>query len=302
MRVIQKNDLMFKLIQLGIIFLIGIFVVFYSKTWMAIPFALGFIIMYVFFSFRKIYKRYRLKNEVFLPEWENFLSEQCPFYRKLSQKGKKMLEGDMHIVLSEVSIIGIKDFAVDWKIKLLVACGIAIIIHGWQNWEIPLKDGVVVYPGETFDEDFRVGQGNIAGSARQNSPLLVTENMLKQGFSDSKDGFNPLLHELAHYFDFENTVLEGIPLIGNDQKKITQWRQIMEAEKKMAGQDRSFLRPYAGTNDAEFFAVATEAFFEIPEIIVKYNPELYRVLKEFYNLDTLEILSRPLGGIEEKKQ
>jgi Mlc titration factor MtfA (ptsG expression regulator) len=42
---------------------------------------------------------------------------------------------------------------------------------------------------------------------------------------------------------------------------------------------------YGATNEAEFFAVATEQFFDQPLVMIRHAPELYRVLKEYYCQD-----------------
>ena len=55
----------------------------------------------------------------------------------------------------------------------------------------------------------------------------------------------------------------------------------------VAHQDGSadLLRDYATTNEAEFFAVATEVFFEKPRAMAREAPALYGLLREFYRLD-----------------
>jgi hypothetical protein len=45
---------------------------------------------------------------------------------------------------------------------------------------------------------------------------------------------------------------------------------------------KSFLNAYGATNEAEFFAVATEQFFDQPILMIKNAPDLYHVLKEYY--------------------
>jgi Mlc titration factor MtfA (ptsG expression regulator) len=55
---------------------------------------------------------------------------------------------------------------------------------------------------------------------------------------------------------------------------------------------RTVLRSYGATNHAEFFAVATEAFFEKPQQLRFRKPDLYAILSEFYGVDPAEGMRR----------
>ncbi len=92
---------------------------------------------------------------------------------------------------------------VSWQTKLLIAAGAAAMLHGRPEWEPPIADGVTVYPGYAFDRNYRPGKGNIAGQAPEGGPLLIAEKSLLEGFAVERDGYNVLIHELAHYFDLE---------------------------------------------------------------------------------------------------
>jgi len=59
------------------------------------------------------------------------------------------------------------------------------------------------------------------------------------------------------------------------------------------GVDRPPLRPYGATNTAEFFAVATEAFFDVPVDLEHHEPDLYSVLRDYYGQDPAERTRRP---------
>jgi len=47
----------------------------------------------------------------------------------------------------------------------------------------------------------------------------------------------------------------------------------------------SVLDPYAATNEAEFFAVATEVFIERPQALRRQDPELFAELQRYYRQD-----------------
>jgi Mlc titration factor MtfA (ptsG expression regulator) len=229
-------------------------------------------------SFRRPYRRYRALKQPFPDYWKAFLAEHSLFFMSLDEIGKKRFEQDVRIFLSDYSIEGTRRQEVGMEAKLLVAAGAAALLHGRPTWEPPFHDGVVIFPGDRFDRHYRPGKGYFAGMATRKGPLLLTETSLQESFKNPYDGYNVIYHEMAHYFDLAGA---SIP-----------WRDLFTEEWRKASEGRSFLRDYAGINEAELFAVATEAFFENPWEMKKQSPELYEALKDFFNLDTVKILIR----------
>ncbi len=291
MKIAYKNELIFKLVYFILITLTGLFLSLYTDG-SIFPFLTFFILfVYTITALKKEFRRLRIVKKDFPSEWREILVKYSKFYNFLDKKGKTCFERDIVIFLNENSIRGIRGEEADLTSKILIAVGIATILHGRSDWEPPFYDGVVVYPGETFDPEYNLYKGQIAGMAGERRPMLITKDILKKSFIDPDDGYNSLIHEIAHYFDFENPQLSGVPLIGTDSSKTEKWIRIMEKERAKVNRGESFLRPYAGSNEAEFFAVATEFFFERPDIMADKNPGLYSLLKEFYNLDMLELFS-----------
>lgn len=289
MNIISKNDVIFKSVYILLILFSGGFLFLYSGKFPFLLITIVVLILYIFISFRKPLRRLRSVVKKFPRQWKNILEKYSLFYVALEDKEKVRFEKDIKIFFTDFTIKGLQGVDIDIETKVLVAAGVATILHGRPDWDPPIKDGVVIYPGETFDSEYKQGMGNIAGMAGERRPLLVTKNVLKRSFENPGDGYNSLIHELAHYFDFENSGLAGIPLIGGEKERIAEWRRIMEEEREKVRSGNSFLRSYAGFNESEFFAVATEFFFEKPGTMYKKNPDLYNLLKEFYNLDIKDL-------------
>jgi Mlc titration factor MtfA (ptsG expression regulator) len=100
------------------------------------------------------------------------------------------------------------------------------------------------------------------------------------------DGHNVALHEFAHQLDGLATGMDGAPPLPT-RSRYAEWARTLGAEftelrQRLAAGLPTDLRPYAATNPAEFFAVATEAFFERPDVLRERRPELYRQLADFY--------------------
>ena len=110
-----------------------------------------------------------------------------------------------------------------------------------------------------------------------------------RGGSQPRDGYNVVLHEFAHKLDEENDESDGLPVLGNDSQYET-WAEVLnqEYETLQADAERgepTVLDEYAATSPSEFFAVATETFFEKPVELKEEHPLLYEELRKFYNVD-----------------
>jgi hypothetical protein len=109
------------------------------------------------------------------------------------------------------------------------------------------------------------------------------------GARDARDGRNVVIHELAHKIDFLDGDADGTPDLGSGAARRA-WAEAF-APAYLAHRDRldrgkrSFLDDYAATNEAEYFAVATEAFFEKPRALARELPGVYAALRDFYRLD-----------------
>ncbi len=278
MQVIYKIDIVFLWVYSSIILLIGLIGGVSTGNVIFPAIMLGVEAVYLFFALRRPYRRRRAVSSPFPDEWKAFLADYSLFYASIDDGAKKRFERDVQIFLSNFSIKGTRRREVDVETRLLIAAGAAALIHGRPDWEPPIPDGVVVYPGQRFNRHYESGRGFYAGMATHRGPLILTEGSLEESFRDPHDGNNVIYHELAHYFDLES---------GSSS-----WKDFFTREWETMFRDGSepFLRSYAGTNEAEFFAVATEAFFEKPGEMRDREPELYNALTEFYNLDTAEII------------
>jgi Mlc titration factor MtfA (ptsG expression regulator) len=98
-----------------------------------------------------------------------------------------------------------------------------------------------------------------------------------------------VFHEFAHKIDMVDGVADGMPRL-SDRDSRMRWvevcgREFQAVRRAVAEGTPTPLRDYAATNQAEFFAVATEAFFDIPVALQEARPELYGVLRQFYRQD-----------------
>lgn len=294
MQVINRIDRIFFIVYAVIIALVGIIVWFASGREIVGVVTVVVELLYLAFILPRPLRRYRAVQKPFPVAWRSIITQHSIIYPHLDESGKRHFERDIQIFLSDFSIEGIRRQHLDIDLKLPIATAFATMLFGRPDWEPPIKDGVIVYPGRNFDRHFKIGRGFFEGIATVNSPLIVTEESLQQSFAFPGDGDNVVFHELAHYFDFEDGVADGIPMARLDanETNLLYWRETVRQEWERVQRGDSYLRPYAGTNEAELFAVAVETFFENPLLMAAHSPEFYQLLKEFFNLDPAALTRR----------
>jgi hypothetical protein len=288
MRTIPAYDLFFIVFYALLIPLVGVAAGSITGRPEALLLALPLLALYLLLALRRPRRRLRAARAPFPGEWREFLLARSPYFRGLDQAERARFERDVRLFLAETRVVGSGGAPVFWQTKLLVAAGAATMLHGRPEWEPPIADGVTIYPGYSFDRNYRPGKGNIAGQAPEGGPLLVAEKSLLEGFADERDGYNVLLHELAHYFDLE--ARKGGMKIGTGAESASSWPEVIAGEYARHDFAASPLAGYASRNEAEFFAVASEMFFEDPWRLQRAHPGLFTLLAEFYRQDPRSIV------------
>ncbi|NRB27806.1 MAG: zinc-dependent peptidase, partial [Roseibacillus sp.] len=130
------------------------------------------------------------------------------------------------------------------------------------------------------------------GESWRNGSVVLSWQSVRQGSRNPEDGRNVVLHEFAHQLDQFDGRADGLPVL-KSRGHYPEWAEAMQAsyQKLRARVERgarTVLDDYGATNPAEFFAVATETFFEKPRQLMREHQGLYEQLKRFYGLDPLE--------------
>lgn len=212
------------------------------------------------------------------------LVEEVEFYRKLDPPERARFEAEVARFLADHTITGPRGAPLGDDLRALVGASAVMLVFGRPGFVYANVRDVVVYD-EAFDEDYQEGRGHpILGMVHAQGPILFSERALREGFRNAKDGQNVGVHEFAHVLDFDASGADGVPT-GMPWRTVTPWLHLMADETDRVEAHRSVLRGYAATNHAEFFAVATEAFFERPNALREKHPELYRMLVAIYGQD-----------------
>ncbi len=220
----------------------------------------------------------------------DWLADHVPLYARLDRGARDRFERDVQIVLAEAQFEGVEGVEVTDELRLSVAAGAALLLHGRPAWELPLDRTFLFYPGH-FGDDYTALEPEYDGMVHPQGPVILSAPAVRRSWARA-NGSNVVLHELAHLFDFEDLDADGVPSL-LDPGSVEGWTALVRRETARIRRGQSLLRAYAATNAAEFFAVATEVFFERPETLAERHPELFETLVALYALDP-----RPPNGAE----
>jgi Mlc titration factor MtfA (ptsG expression regulator) len=213
------------------------------------------------------------------------LDDYVGYYHNLDSTDKLRFEQKVAEFFSTVKIegVGLDMTTLD---ELLIASSAVIPIFGFADWQYKNLSSVLLYP-DTFNNDFQFegGERNIAGmvgSGYMNGQMILSRSALRHGFSKSAGKENTAIHEFVHLLDKSDGATDGVPenLIGHEYT--LPWVKMMHAEMERIDDNKSDINPYAITNEAEFFAVVSEYFFEKPELLKDKHPDLYHALSRIF--------------------
>lgn len=233
---------------------------------------------------RQPLRRWRATRQPLPPAWRQWLRGHVPLYATSAAQGQTHFERDVQIFVEEYSFEGVDGVAVTDELRLGVAAGAALLLHGRPDWELGGTSSILFYPDAFDDQYFGGDYADFDGMAHEQGPVLLSARAVRESWDDPTDGSNVVLHELAHLFDFKNEGADGIPSL-MDPASEGAWKKLVRREIRRIQQGRSVLRGYGATAPSEFFAVAVEVFFEQPVAMEADHPELFEALQSFFALD-----------------
>jgi Mlc titration factor MtfA (ptsG expression regulator) len=240
---------------------------------------------------RRIWRRLRVMNRDFPPEWEAILRSRVAFYQALNEEEKQRFRQMVLVFLDEVRITGIRT-DVDDTCRVLVAASAAIPVFGFHDWEYRRLGEVLIYP-DSFGEKYETtgaAERNIlgmVGTGHLRGVMILSKPDLLNGFANPRDRQNVGIHEFAHLVE-EGEAEDGLPP-EVPREVVRQWVAYVGRELTHPSPGRKDINRYAYTNEHEFFAVLAEYFFESPETLRQKDPQLYQMLREMFHQDTASL-------------
>jgi Mlc titration factor MtfA (ptsG expression regulator) len=249
------------------------------------------------FSWLRRRRRRKLLAQPFPPAWLEYLRRNVGHYECLSEAEQAKLRDDLRVFIAEKNWEGCGGLTMTDEIKVTIAAQASLLVLGLQHHYFERVLSILVYPRAYRGPRDERGQDGLIharglprlGEAHYRGPVVLSwDDVLEEGRNPSQ-GQNVVYHEFAHQLDMLNGVVDGTPLLETPEQ-YRRWREVMTEEyhklieASVYGR-ATLLDQYGTTNEAEFFAVATECFFDRPSQLARRHPRLYEILRDYYHQD-----------------
>jgi hypothetical protein len=245
------------------------------------------------------WRREHLKCQPLSPAQQTLLAAYLPLYDAFDLEMRRRWEGHIQILLAEKQFIGCRGLQVTAEMRLIVVAVAALLLLNERGQYFPKLRSILLYPDayivrEAVSRGHGIAEERLSfrtGESWTTDQVLLSWAQVQYDLAHWRDGQNLVLHEFAHQLDQEDGTAEGVPVLAR-QADYRTWGTVMRAEYQrlrdsVAQGEPTILNPYGSTHPAEFFAVATETFFEKPEQLLAHHPALYGQLQRYYQLDPL---------------
>ena len=246
------------------------------------------------FETRRHRERRELFETGFRPEWRELLDARVPVWGRLDDEERSRLEALALALIADVHWEAANGFEITDEIKVMIATEACVLILGLPDDSFRGVHTVLVHPttvvltGEHSQVAGIVSDGPmpILGQAEMHGPVTIVWDAVKDEARHPGSGHNVVFHEFAHRLDMLDGAADGTPPMGSVEQS-ERWVEVCTRVygQVVEGRGGTALRSYAGVNPAEFFAVATEAFFDDAVDLGRQQPDLYEVLAEYYGQD-----------------
>ncbi len=231
-------------------------------------------------------------------EWKQ-AEESLPLLEGLTDDERHRLREWATLFLHEKSLESVQGLVLDSEAARRIALQACLPIlnldfdwlRGWAS--------VIIYPDAFVVDHEEMDSAGVvhrirearSGESWDRGPLIISSTDVDAG--RRRDGYNVILHEVAHKLDALNGVADGFPPLHGDMPREAWTRAFTRAfediNQKLDAGHETPLDPYAAETPEEFFAVATEAFFEIPEVLAGAYPDVFEQLARFYRVWPLKM-------------
>lgn len=214
------------------------------------------------------------------------LTEKVSFYQNLDAENKTRFEERIRHFLATTRITGVGTEVSDAD-RLLIASSAIIPIFAFPDWQYRNINEILLYK-EHFNKEYHTTGTDrnvlgLVGEGAMQRQMILSQQALRAGFSNDSDAHNTAIHEFVHLVDKADGAVDGVPEYLLDKQYILPWVRHMREEIQQMRQHGTDINPYGATNDAEFFAVISEYFFEKPQELEERHPELYKMLRQMFH-------------------
>ncbi|KUJ79222.1 hypothetical protein AWR36_015415 [Microbulbifer flavimaris] len=256
-----------------------------------------------------LWRRWRfrhLRSRPLTAAQKRLLRQALPIYQHLSAGLQSELESNVSLILQDKEFVGCEGLRITEEVRVSIAAFAGLLLLRREHRGYPDLRTVLVYPEtyvarethfegyvETTHDSAREGEAHYLG------PVVISWSDLQHDMRHPENGRNVALHEFAHKLDEEDGVFDGRPVFtgkgeGRNWAAVLskEYRRLQEVSAGLAHTEEvpTVLDLYGAISPAEFFAVATEAFFVTPHALRRHHADLYGEFQSFYRLDPAELL------------
>jgi MtfA peptidase len=245
-------------------------------------------------------RRRHLLEQPFPEAWETILAENVVVAARLEPAMQQRLRDLTQVFIAEKRWEGLGGLEMTDEVRVTVAAQACVLLLGREHALYEDVESILVYPSTVVAPPrargvFEIGHApidergdHLLGQAFLRGPVILAWDQVLAGGRGIGRG-NVVYHELAHKIDMADGAIDGTPpLDGRSARQ--HWaavcaKEFLELRARIEAGKPSFLDEYGATNEAEFFAVVTEAYFTQGELLRRHEPALHAVFRELYRFD-----------------
>jgi Mlc titration factor MtfA (ptsG expression regulator) len=229
------------------------------------------------------------------------LEANVAHYRRLRPDEQRRLRDLVQVFVAEKHWEGCGGLELEDAMKFTIAAQACMLILELPHRLYEEVESIFVYPSTVMRPEAQPGvfvrprvlipEGPTAllGEAHVRGPVVLAWDRVLRDGRRPRDGHNLVYHEFAHKLDMVDGTPDGTPPLATHEER-REWQRVCERvfldlRARRARGEPTFIDEYGATNEAEFFAVVTEHFFDQPTALRRAEPDLYAVLKAFYRQD-----------------
>lgn len=249
---------------------------------------------------RLIWRRYqfnKVASRPFTAAQLAIVRRQMPAFDRMPADAQAQLLALMRRFVLRKQFVGCAGLEVTEEMRITVAAYACLLLLNRKTLEFERVGWIYMYPADfivwhavtdeagVVSEQYRV----LSGEAWHNGRVILSWDAVESSIYDPYDGHNVVLHEFAHQLDAESGSTNGAPLL-QSRVDYVRWAEVMtrefeRLEQQVDAGEEGVIDDYGATNEAEFFAVITETFFEQPVELAEGHPELFDLLRNYYKVD-----------------
>jgi MtfA peptidase len=245
------------------------------------------------------WRRRKIRSRPFPDAWREILKLRVPYVRRLPADLQLQLKRHIQVFVTEKQFVGCAGLQITDEMRVTIAAQACLLLLNRRTGYFAELRYILVYPDSFLVNRLRSDYAGVLHEQRQvlsgeswsQGKVILSWNDVVTGAADADDGRNVVIHEFAHQLDQEDGQVNGAPFLGRREYR-ERWakvfaREFARLQQQAASRQPALLDYYGATDPAEFFAVASEVFFEQAPQLAAVHPELFELLSGFYRINPL---------------